>query len=447
MDTLLVLTGIGLLFLAGVLWLAYIMVERGSILDPISVSWGGYIMFVAVAMWAVGVLYPSRTTEDVGATGCLLAVLGTFTYVLGLYAGRGRLLAGRLPVPSATLSKAQVWLMWPICAGALVFTLATMPFVGPAIQRIYGGVFSGTLGALVLLSLLGFFVFRRSPITKLLMLASIAGAVIITLNFYWSRRPLTGLLIAGVGFVYRYRISRMNAFVRGAFVGSLVIAVVATLAFLTASRGHRFFGSAAGNTESMFSKATLGRFLGGLEINYRTYEFVLEEFPRNHSYMRGRGYLTAILFPIPRAVWPSKPISTGNYVSRLWYHTDDLPNTLGLPPMGELYVNFGILGVIVGMFVAGRVVRVMNTYLRTHSGNLVLWLAWLLVLPDFATEWRGDFTSMTVQPFLRVCVFLGLAWLARMLVASRTTEIVRMGGPNAGNESAISAQQGFQSVR
>ena len=183
------------------------------------------------------------------------------------------------------------------------------------------------------------------------------------------------------------------------------------LGYLSSTRAHRFYGHAYKAPKNIFSKVMLERFMAGITINYITYEFALESFPKTHDYLYGSGYVTAFVFFIPRSIWPSKPIATGNFVSRLYYKTDNLPNTLGLPPPGELYVNFGLLGIVIGMFVGGKLVRILNTYLQNHSHNHVLWLAWLMIIPDFAAEWRGDFTSMTVQPFLRVSVFLGLTWL------------------------------------
>jgi len=146
MDSLLVLTGVALLLLAIVLLLCYLLVERGSILDPISVSWGGYIMFVAVGMLSTGLLYPSRDTEGIGARGVALALLGTLSYVVALYSGRGRGIAQRLPHPTPSLTKPQVWFMWAACAGGVALTFATAPFVGEAALKVYFGVFSGSLG-------------------------------------------------------------------------------------------------------------------------------------------------------------------------------------------------------------------------------------------------------------------------------------------------------------
>ena len=58
----LVLTGTSLVIFASVMMLIYLWFERGSIFDPIAVSWIGYIVFIAIAMIGTGVLYPERDT-------------------------------------------------------------------------------------------------------------------------------------------------------------------------------------------------------------------------------------------------------------------------------------------------------------------------------------------------------------------------------------------------
>jgi uncharacterized SAM-binding protein YcdF (DUF218 family) len=63
------------------------------------------------------------------------------------------------------------------------------------------------------------------------------------------------------------------------------------------------------------------------------------------------------------------------------------------------------------MVVAGIMVGGLNRKLRDNQYNLTAWVAWFAVLPDFTSEWRGDLTSMTVQPVVRVALFLFMAWL------------------------------------
>ena len=88
----LLLVNVGLLLtLYGVVMLViYLWREKGSMFDVITVSWAGYILYIAVAMLATGLLTTGRLGEPVAGLTVLLMVLSTVFYTLGLYAGSGR---------------------------------------------------------------------------------------------------------------------------------------------------------------------------------------------------------------------------------------------------------------------------------------------------------------------------------------------------------------------
>jgi hypothetical protein len=190
--------------------------------------------------------------------------------------------------------------------------------------------------------------------------------------------------------------------------------------------------------------------LGGATGCYELLEFTMQEFPGNHSYLLGSGFVPAFLFFIPRSIWPDKPIASGGVITDLYYHTttptNNIPNTI----VGEMYMNFGVFGVFFGLLLIGMIVRGINTFLRRESNSMVVWPAWLLIVPDFATEWRGDFTSITVQAFLRVSVFIGMAWLGAKVLKGRAGLAVRRpalyqqtgprspSGPSSGTLPALS---------
>jgi hypothetical protein len=91
--------------------------------------------------------------------------------------------------------------------------------------------------------------------------------------------------------------------------------------------------------------------------------------------------------------------------------------------MGEAYANFGILGVIVILFLIGRIVRILNTYLQIYHDNVIAWAAWLMIVPDVATEWRGDFTSMTAQALFRLIGFLAIMWVSGWFVPRQSARL------------------------
>jgi oligosaccharide repeat unit polymerase len=444
-DMTLVVVGVGLIVYAMIMIAVYLWFERGSFLDPVVVSWAGYIAFIPISMIGVGILYPERDAVTHGKMGCILMVLGTAMYTLGLYSGKGIRFSARLPSPRYTITKAQIWI-------ALLISIAiypTFPLMWEPLFQIAGTsagtVVYGLMFSITLIAVIGLVMLRGSPISRILMGAIAAAACVVILFTIFSRRPLAGVLIAGAGLFYHFRIAHRSALLKMWYFGGLMASVFVLLIYLDATRSERYYGKIAGTSLETFSSTNLQRFFGGVEMNYRVYEYGLQQIPSHHPYLYGSGYVPGICW-FPRALWPSKPYGTGYVLSQIWYDKEAPESNVGLPTMGEAYANFGIPGVIVVLFLVGRVIRIMNTYLHIHTNNIIAWATWLLIVPDIVGEWRGDFTSMTSQAVLRVLAFLPIIWIAGKIAPSRTirpTGPRRMGPMPQGNRLAWNGASPF----
>jgi hypothetical protein len=412
-DMTLVIVGIALTIYGLVMLLAYLWLERGSFLDPVAVSWAGYLLFIPIAMICTGALYPERETASVSLMGCVLMVLGTLTYTLGLYCGKAIRFSRRLPRPRPTISKAQIWIALLISIAMIPIFPLLMPWLVEVAGGSAGTVLYDTMFSVTLIGVIGLVMMRGSPISRILMGAVAIVACVAILWTIWSRRPLAGVLIATVGLFYHFRIAGRSTITKLWYFGGLSTAVLFLVVYLDATRGERFYDRA--RALPTFSAQNLEGVLAGVEMNYRVYELALQKFPTEHPYLYGSGYVPGICWFPPRAMWPSKPVSTGYVLSQIWWNVDVVASSVGLPPMGEAYANFGIFGLLVILFVIGRVVRILNSYLQIHYDNVIAWAAWLMVVPDVATEWRGDFTSMTAQALLRVIGFLAVMWVSGWL--------------------------------
>jgi hypothetical protein len=418
LDTTLVVTGVGLTIYAVVMLLAYFWIERGSFLDPIVVSWVGYIVFIPISMIGTGILYPDRDTATYGKVGCVLMVLGTLMYTLGLYCGKAIRFSRRLPSPKPTVSKSQIWVALLISAA----TYPALPFLWkPLVEAVgpsAGTILYETLFSITLISVIGAVVLKGSPISRLIMTATAAAASFAILWTIFSRRPLAGVLIAVVGLIYHFRIATRSALVKLWYFGGLTLGLCVLLIYLDATRAERYYGKIAGPSLATFSAANYERFFAGVEMNYRIYEYALQQIPSVHHYLYGSGYVPGIIW-FPRALWPSKPNGTGYVLSQWWFQKEAPESNVGLPTMGEAYANFGVIGMAVILFLIGRLVRVMNSYLLIHYDNVILWATWLLLAPNLIGEWRGDFTSMTSQALLQIIGFFPVMWFAGKVAPGR----------------------------
>lgn len=411
-DPLLLLVGIvGMLY--GLLMIAiYVFREKGTLLDPIVISWAGYIIFVPFAMFAVGMGGVYRKAAEPGATAVIFVILATAAYTLGLYAGSGRSIKKIVPLPTPTLSLMHVWFIWAVGLVCGLGGYGVLMTMGPSdAASIVIAFISGGVGSVVLVALIVVFTYRGALLMKVLMLASIAGMFAFTFWTSFSRRPIMALAIACLAVFYHVKLRFYNRMTQGVFILSLGVLLFTINLYLEAVRGTILYGDRVQAGET-FSQENVSSVLGGITINFIVFEYLLEVVPESHPHLLGSGFVPGLLFFIPRVIWPTKPVGSGYVATQIFLADNEPDYTIATTIIGELFLNFGLIGVIVGMFLIGKLIRMGNRLLRDNQHNMVLWMAWFIVIPDLIGEWRGDFTSMTVQGVLRVAIFLGLAWMA-----------------------------------
>jgi oligosaccharide repeat unit polymerase len=128
-------------------------------------------------------------------------------------------------------------------------------------------------------------------------------------------------------------------------------------------------------------------------IQLQTMIVLVGRVPHELQYQLGRTYLATLTMPVPRGLWPSKPLpSTGVFTLAFW--PDSWLNSgTTLPPglFGEFYLNYGWIGVAIGAFVFARIGR---TLLVRHSAapldpyRVLLYALFVAMTAHYV---RGDF--------------------------------------------------------
>ena len=149
----------------------------------------------------------------------------------------------------------------------------------------------------------------------------------------------------------------------------------------------------------------------GGDLGYTPTVFKVIDFvPEQYDYLKGQSYYRILFTGIPRFVWSDKPDNTGIIVGR-WI----FPGTVvqSNPPgiMGDLYINFGFLGIL-GFIAFGIVFAKID-----NSKNLAYYL---MVATSFGVMFhfaRGAFTNPVLQIFI---LYFAAVFLQRfMLVRSK----------------------------
>lgn len=87
---------------------------------------------------------------------------------------------------------------------------------------------------------------------------------------------------------------------------------------------------------------------------------IIARVPAEVDLLYGSSYLTMLSAPIPRALWPEKPIAPGALASRVFYN--DPYNAIPTGSVGEAYWNFHIPGVIMVFLLWGMCLKLLLNF-------------------------------------------------------------------------------------
>jgi oligosaccharide repeat unit polymerase len=143
---------------------------------------------------------------------------------------------------------------------------------------------------------------------------------------------------------------------------------------------------------------------------------IIEAVPKQLEYQYGKTFVLWLAAPIPRTLWPEKPIiNTGQMLGEVIFRSGIGMSGGGVPPgfVAELYWNFNLFGVLIGMFLLGCWLRFIYQnalpYLSTHKNALLIYM-----LP-FSFSLLGDSVSQvmlsTITDF--VPLFLTLLFIGQ----------------------------------
>lgn len=139
---------------------------------------------------------------------------------------------------------------------------------------------------------------------------------------------------------------------------------------------------------------------------------VLDAVPERLDYQHGGTFLTWIVAPIPRTLWPQKPaIGAGKQVGQAVF---DAPRYTGVPPglIGELHLNFGPPAIFIGLLAFGMLLRSLYETFRptffSRSGVLLYTvIATRLALDMIAGQVSGSMAKLLQEliPLLLVMLY------------------------------------------
>ena len=101
---------------------------------------------------------------------------------------------------------------------------------------------------------------------------------------------------------------------------------------------------------SSFEMPTASQFLLTPDLDGFQSLLSLVSYTQHVGFTYGKQILTVLLFFVPRAIWPGKGEDTGSMVAD---YAGYVINNISCPIVGELYIDFSVVGLIAGAFAIG----------------------------------------------------------------------------------------------
>lgn len=362
-----------------------------------------YLLIFGLPALDLLVLKPELITQDnyYYNLAMICIALGLHFFQIGYFSKLGRLLIKKKPVNSYD------WSIKKIKQLAIAFSLISL-FAFLIVFQMSGGIAAYYLNiknAIVKIATGSSLLFMAIILIKIPLLIwfcynlkhkrfSISFYlffifVIFLLMSLGERGPFMFLFIS-LMVCYNYAKKRVNFFL-------MVTIGICLLMFLTIYiqyrelTGDKFKHQNISKHISYFNIKTYANFI----INFDQLDRVKDMtkyVPKKLNFQYGKTFFNLIFKPIPSRIWSGKPQGAGTISTRALYPNVFAAKVTFAPSVvGELYLNFHILGVIVGLFFYGVLMKVLNVHkgLRKDDKNFMVFYA--VIAPEIFGQIRGDF--------------------------------------------------------
>ena len=134
---------------------------------------------------------------------------------------------------------------------------------------------------------------------------------------------------------------------------------------------------------------------------------IIKKVPDQLDFQFGKTFFNLMFKPIPSRIWAEKPQGGGYVVTKYLYPSHFAAKASVAPSLlGELYINFHIIGVISGMFLFGVLCNGLFLLLKKkyHNKNFIVFYA--LFLPGIFGQLRGDFAVVSSFHIFNLCFLI-----------------------------------------
>lgn len=373
-------------------------------------------------------------------------------YFVPIGAMAGSLVSRLLPradySPSAFILPGILLLILGVTNTIFAFAVGLFGYQVSAESNIYAGlIYLATLFRVQASFILWLVVFKQPKFTVISMLIISALAVIDLGSALFAGNRGTVVQVFVVIFIAYIFSGRRFTFKHGIIGGTLLTLGITvgmiygtTFRIVKGSEAQQSSGQYAENILKTFDEVGRSGTYGSVSMGLTTLSerldivstlaVVVSNYEQLAPYEEAYGldnniWTDTTTFFIPRVVWNEKPAaSDARKYSDLYFNTSE--SSFAITPMGDLLRNYGLVGVPIGMFILGIILRFLYASL-IGGGNPPIWRISLYFMLLTAVSYEGFYGTMI--PTLFKIGFTAILGLLLVILIARKMDTRRRVSP------------------
>ena len=164
--------------------------------------------------------------------------------------------------------------------------------------------------------------------------------------------------------------------------------------------------------------------------------YLMSQTPERIPYLLGETYYPILLKAVPRAIYPNKPEDITDLGQRYAFLPEGNEiNAFKVHQIGEMYINFGIIGVLLGMLILGAVLRALYRLFFHGAATAVTMAAGALIMTKLLLGME-DLASPVWGFIMWYAALLVALWAVMHLALRLRPELAAPPDAEAGNAAA-----------
>lgn len=269
-------------------------------------------------------------------------------------------------------------------------------------------IFASMLNLLYVASaILGIYYFRKRRLALLFILSFVLSLL---LGFMQGGRAIILVYLLSMLIIFYYSRKSRKA-VRGRAIVLIVIFFILSSLFIVQVGSYRMafergdYVQRTGQSLIWYGNTFLQEF-----SQFDWFAKVLENTPELIPIQYGRTYLEYFTQFVPRFIWEEKPLPIEYRITSLILgYESGSPFTM----IGELFINFGTIGVVLGMFLFGAVTKKAYVYFKNHSGSFSVVIVYAYFYANLTHFYTRSFAPMMFIFTIYVLPTILAAWILR----------------------------------